>query len=498
MMAAADGQAIVDCLAQFMREQGVPIRRRLGRHFRCSIWFSLALVLLTSGCGALKAPQKMVTAVVPSSKPTQMEPLELQLQIQRFTDDAMAQTDRGLNEYASRLGTEAARVQSLRLRLASGSSLLSIASGPNPNANLLDLVSVTVLIRRTIEDYWVKREDGEAFQPWLEASCAVETNAWSLATRVLKPEQMEELRQAIDQWYTQNPEVRSAFFVRPSEVSTMLRTSKEKGGINSVFSLMSLDPTLGLDPAVREMTHTRLFAERAMFTAQRAPFSLRLHTELLGLELADQPAVRAMLTNFGRLSDSAERVSQAAQTVSQTAAQLPDRISDERKAIVAEFDAREGALRNLATDVDRALASGEKMSSSLNTTVASFDGLMKRFGVGEPSTKPAKTNSVPFNINDYAHTAEQVALMARELDGLLKDTGETVSAPMMEKQFAKLAGQARSDVKSLLDHAFLLAAGLVVLIFACAVTFRLLGRRNAATREVVATSVETTPETTLR
>ena len=39
--------------------------------------------------------------------------------------------------------------------------------------------------------------------------------------------------------------------------------------------------TAGLDPAVREVTRTRLFAERAMFTFQHMPFLLRWQTELL-------------------------------------------------------------------------------------------------------------------------------------------------------------------------------------------------------------------------
>src|SRR5215472_18649807 len=98
------------------------------------------------------------------------------------------------------MGTDYGRLQVLRLKLISGSSLLSVVSGPNPNANLLDLVSATVLTRKSVEDYWMKTTNGAAFQPWLDASRVLETNVLMLADRFLLPAQVAELGQAIDIW----------------------------------------------------------------------------------------------------------------------------------------------------------------------------------------------------------------------------------------------------------------------------------------------------------
>ena len=92
--------------------------------------------------------------------------------------------------------------------------------------------------------------------------------------------------------------------------------------MTSVFRLEGLDPTSGLDPAVREVTRTRLFSERAMFTLQRMPSLLRWQTELLAYRLADMTEVRQVLATTARLSESAERMSHAAQNLSQTAAEL--------------------------------------------------------------------------------------------------------------------------------------------------------------------------------
>src|SRR4029450_11324616 len=109
---------------------------------------------------------------------------------------------------------------------------------------------------------------------------------------------------------------------------------------------------------------------------------------------------------------------------------------------------------------------------ALNT----FDGRRKRVGVGEPEpNSPSKSNSAPFNILDYARTAEQLAVTAKELDVLLRDAGSTLDSPALNKRLEDLrvgAARARADAKSILNHAFLLAAGIVLLSFACALAYR--------------------------
>ena len=280
------------------RTNGCTTSTRSVRHelVNCSVTLLVlfSILGLTPGCGLLRAPSDMVSAVVPGKEAPRQDLVDQQIQLQRFTDDFLARSGQALDESAERLGTDTGRAQVLRLKLISGSSLLSVVSGPNPGANLLDLVSVTVLTRKSVQDYWMKTTNGAAFQPWFDASRVLETNVWNLAARFLQPTQVVELRLGIDQWYSRTPEVRTAFFARPHEFASMVRTTKEKGaGMNSVFSWVNLDPTAGLDPAVREVTRTRLFAERAMFTMQRMPFLLRLQTELLAYELTAHPGQRS-------------------------------------------------------------------------------------------------------------------------------------------------------------------------------------------------------------
>jgi cell division septum initiation protein DivIVA len=303
---------------------------------------------------------------------------------------------------------------------------------------------------------------------------------------VLTPEQRAEMRDTIRRWWEANPGVHTGFFARPGEFSSLIRHSGEKDGgkgnkPGSVFSLVGLDPTAGLDPAVAEVTRTRLFAERAMFMAQRMPYLVRWQAELLADQFLRQERVASVV-------QSADRFSQAAESASATAAQLPDRITAERKAILEALETQEGRLRELSAEVSRTLAAGEKMSTSLNTTVTTFDVLMKRFGVGEPSTKAAPdTNSPPFNVLDYAQTADRLSVMAKELDTLIKDASGSVDSPAITRRMQDLLSvteRASAEAKSVLNHAFLLAAGLVLLTFVCALVWRRLVSRNSARNPV--------------
>jgi hypothetical protein len=256
--------------------------------------------------------------------------------------------------------------------------------------------------------------------------------------------------------------VRFGFLIRPHDFASLVRTSQAKGtGVSSVFNLAGLDPMASIDPAVREITRTRLFAERALFVMQRMPFLLRLQAELLAHQLIVQPEVQLALTNTTRLSESVDRISRAAESVSQTATQLPDRISAERKEILAALDQQEGKLRDLAAEVNRSLVSAEKMSTSLNTTVTNFDVLMKRFGVGEPSTNAAPdTKSPSFNILDYGQVAQQVGTMAKDLNTLVSSVNQNVP------QIEHLSQTPTGDAQKVVDRAFHLGLVLIAVLLA--------------------------------
>jgi hypothetical protein len=441
----------------------------------------VALLVLVPGCSLLRAPVK---AIAPGPKPPKVDPAETESIVQRLADEYTLRTVQAIDEYARIQGTPEVAREVLRWKVVVLSYVMRIAGGPNPYANLVDMVGLVSLNRSALETYWIHTPRGPALMPWLETSRVLESNAWSAASTVFSPSQMKELRQAIEEYHREHATIEQPLFAQPLAFSSSLKPSSAKSeGQTSLLGFVGLDPTAGLDPAVREVTLTRLFAERAMYTLQRMPTLVRWQAEILVDNTLHEPELQQTLTNTTRLTESADRISRAAESFSQTAAILPDRVAEERKAILAALEDQQGKLANLAVELNRTLVSGEKVSASLNTTLTTFDTVMKRFGVGEtkPGSAVANTNSPPFNILDYSHTAEQLAIAARELDGLVKDLGATMDSPGWDarvRDLAQVSRQTSRDAKSVLNHAFLLGAGLVLLIFACAIVYRRTARRR--------------------
>jgi hypothetical protein len=389
----------------------------------------------------------------------------------RYADEFSSRTVQALDVAGRRLtGTDGSRMV-LEWKVNSVSSVVAVVTGPNPHANLIDTVGLVTLSRMVLEEYWIETPEGAAFQPWLSALRELEVDIWNLAGEVLQPEVEQELRTAIGEWFSANSEVHRSFFRRPHSFATSVRqdTAARNAG-NRATNLASLDPFSGLDPAVREIAESRLFAERALFSMQHMPPLLRWQSELLMRDLATQPAVTEAMTQATRVAESADRASLAAASISQTVAVLPDRISAERKALVTDLERQEGRLKPLVSEVRQSLVAGKEMADALHAAIRSLGELTARGDQSEPSA-----DDRPFDILDYAATAERVTVMAQELDTVIRRLDATLASPAMDRRVADLDGvtsRVTDEVRGIITYSFVLAAALVLLVFACSVVYR--------------------------
>ena len=441
---------------------------------RCShLCLCLLIVNLASGCRLAKStveiPGRVVSNVTPGQKSKQeVDPVIVQQAVLRFADQFSTRMILGAESLSEGdHALQAARV--LRWKIALVSSANSIASGPNAVVSLLDMTVFVTATRIAFEEYWQPQVFGDTGLVMLDACRSSEEAIWELVGAVLHQEQQTELRRAIADWarLTSRPEDMLAARAPglASQMASVIKADPAKSG--SVFSMLMIDPLSSLDPATREIAQTRLFAERALFVAQKMPLLLRWQTELLSLNAVDMPAVRQMVTNSTQIAASVDRFAAVAE-------ELPDLISGEREEILNALEEQEKEAASL-------LSAATEMSTSLNTTLTTFDALMKRFGVGEPSTnsRPA-TNSHPFNILEYAETAERMTLMAKELDLLINGLGNGLDSPVFDKRlkdFDAAAAQVADRATGVVNHAFLLIAGVVILIMVCGLIYRWFGSR---------------------
>jgi hypothetical protein len=470
---------------------------------------SLLFVTLGAGCKVMQTaadvPGHAVSAVTPESKKEKpVDPVAVQQNLLRFADEFSMQLILG-TEKLRRANDSFSAVETLQWKIAFSSETCAIASGPNAIVNQLDMTVFVSLLRIAIEEQWLKVRFGESARPLVEICQNSEADIWRLNATILKPEQQKELRQGIEAWYKRNPLPESVLAARALGFTTLIgqTSTTDKNRSDSVFSLLRVDPLAGMDPAVREIAQTRLFAERALYVTQKMPMLLRWQTELLAANAINQPTVQQLVANTTQLSATADRFAQLTE-------KLPGQVSAEREAILKSLQEQESQLTPLINEVRQALTSGEKMSTSLNTTLATFDALMKRFGVGEPSAtttsnahasptgnaptaaaasaSPAtdqKTESAAapnssgggFRIQDYTETAAQLEVTAKQLTELIRTLDQTLGSPNLAQltaQVGPVVQQAQASSKEVVNYAFWKGLLLVALALVAALLYRLI------------------------
>jgi hypothetical protein len=439
--------------------------------------FVLLLLTLATGCRLLQkaanVPGQAVNAVTPGNKGKRAaDPVEVQQQLLRFADEYSMRMIIGVDNL--RRGTNALTpAKALQTKIEIASETWSIAAGPNAVADLLDMTVFVTVTRMALEEYWQPKVFGESARPLLEYSRNAEAEIWGLAGTVLTPEQQAELRRGIATWHSKNPLPEGLVAARAlgfaSQVADAGDAEEAKPG--SVFGLLGVDPLAGMDPAVREIAQTRMFAERALFVTQKMPMLLRWQTELLSINAVELPAVQQMVSNSTQIAASVERFAAVAE-------KLPGQVGTEREEILKALQAQE-------KDVASLMSSGTQMSTSLNTTLTTLDALMKRFGVGETNRGgPPPTNAEPFRIQDYTQTAAQLEATARQLTELLVTLDRTLGSSnlaTLTAQVGPVVQQAQSSGKEIVNYAFWKGILLVAIVFVAALIYRFLTARLTPT-----------------
>lgn len=426
--------------------------------------------LFGSGCHLVKntaeLPARAVTTMVPGqAKKQSPDPVELQQTLQRFADGFSLQMVAAADQL--RLGTNAlAASDVLRIKIGFTTETTSIAASPNAFANLIDMAAFVTVTRMAIEEHWMPVAFGHSAQPMLISCQSAESTIWQLVARTLGTNQQAELRETIQIWRSRNPISDRMLGARTLELSREVlgksRSDATSTGSGNVLGLLMLDPLAGMDPAIREIAQTRLFAERALYVAQKMPTVLRWQTELLSFNATETPAVQQLVSNSTAISATLERFATVAE-------KLPDQVSSEREEILKALKDQEKGLSEL-------MNAGTDMSDSLNTTLTTFDALMKRFGVGETNNAaPASTNAEPFRIQDYTATAAQLDATARQLTELLvtldRTLGSTNIAALTDK-VSPAVEKAEAGGKAVVDYAFWKGVLLVMIALVAALVYR--------------------------
>lgn len=462
-------------------------------------------LLPCSSCSTTSAPPAAAHTSVPTEAPasaldvrrSELDNLSL---VMKMADDYSAALGEAMQPIITSTETSATGRTEAQTFLRNGvGATLDIASGPNPDAAILDLLVLASLQHWVWSAHWAPGVIPDSLAaPAADRLAQAESDLWHTASTVLSDQQQQTLHNLIATWIKANPDRRLVSFVRFDQ-----------------FTDIRYDPTLGTRTSAeglfREVTQAtdavdqvRLLGERILWFAARYPHLIGQQAELSLYRSADQPEVRSVIasldavgklsldlsakvdaldksldaqqnTIFNKLAAArTETIEQARTALSEVSAatlkDLESRLTSERKALFDDLDSRQGKLQNLLSEARTTADATSALARDLTTTAAAVDRIVARFDQDHPNGTP------PLDLKTIRDAATEATKAAEKLTTLLEQTNKLADNPAWAQHLASL----NNATSSAIDRAFTRGLILVLTLLAGLALLRLIPQRRPA------------------
>jgi hypothetical protein len=351
-------------------------------------FFHVYAILATAAClanVAACAPHPGNTVSRPLSGLTEKDPAsrrltpeELQHELFQFVDRYRERVGQATDAGVHRATTADGRIMFQATKTSYVSAAVSVVTGPRPIDALLDLL-VMVTLQRMV---WESGADGQIppaeAKPVAVALRRLERQIYDLAARVLPSDVIAKVRDLSTKWRRENPEQHYVAYVRFQN----LGASSEADEVNEVISSGGfLAP---VETVAREAHEARLLAERTLYLVNRMPMFLEWETTLAYQRIAASPEAAGVLANLSGFRAALERLGEEI-------SRLPDRVADERLALVK--DVTQLAARERAQTIDdlRALIRSEREAFFLGLSKGAdtYGPILEQLAVTAAATRDA-------------------------------------------------------------------------------------------------------------
>jgi len=406
-----------------------------------------------SGPNALPASAKNV----PGSRP--LSPEELQRELFLFVDRYRERVAQVADEGAGRAATADQRAWFQATKTVYASAAVSVVTGPRPIDALRDLLVMLTLQRMVWEAGAAGMVPPEEAERMAGVLRRLEVELYDLAARAMPSEAIEKLRIVIEMWRRENPDQHYVAYVRfqnlgASPIADEVSEIIASGGL--------LSP---VEAVAREAHEARLFAERSMYLASRMPMLVEWHTILAYQHMAASPEVTAFLGNLDGYRAALERLGQEITG-------LPANVSDERRALLADFQELVGRERSAFLKDAGGLLRREReaLFLDLHKGAGIYRPLVDQLALTAAATRDAVAGLERMSQSregqaDDGVNLERVNRITEQLATAASATNEAV-AGLQSLLSAELRGLSSLEamVASLLRRLFFYAAALVLLI----------------------------------
>lgn len=389
----------------------------------------------------------------------------------RYTTQIVAATDVVLR------GNPSAEQRRLahQVKLVSVSGIYDIVTNAEPFSKLMDLLMVVTLQSyRWIDEDQAERTFGARGAPLIQAMRTLRVDIWNVASRVLRPEQLQQLDALILDWRKRNPHVDILSYLRFDEVAG-------QRGPNALEEIKATGFFAEIAGATKVADDARLLAERAFYQAKRMPFLLTWQMESLMNEMLIKPELAQSINAADTIAKSADRTSTAVE-------KLPEQMAREREAIVNVLEDRNGRLTKLLGEVRHTTATADQLAARVHKVAESGERLtlnLRDTATGVTATSqaldqllakhsgPPKPNAKPFEIEPYVKASSELNQTVAGLNTLLGSTDQLI----VKRAWAAPAQDVSALLTAQIDHAFYRALVLIIVFFALLFTYRLAAAR---------------------
>lgn len=364
------------------------------------------------------------------------------------------------------------RAAAAQFRVAYITAIYDVVTSDDPVSQVVDLALVVTLQSQIyIDDALADQLFGDRADPLIVAIRRAREDIWALGAQLFSPDEQDYFDRLIWAWRKQNPHITFVGFVRFDEFAgeralNIVEKARSSGGF--------LAP---VDEARRAVEDARMMAERVFFMAKRAPMILQWQAEAAADHLVLEPDVSRLLAAHEQIAPSLEHVADGLNA-------LPDDLVELRDGVFREIDARiaraeeifarsEGALaeiKQLLNQVPPTLDAARPITADLRAAAESLDAAASTAQqVVDRVTVPRDDPRFkPFDIDEYAAAATQLADAARELQQTIDRADQLLAGGALDDKINAHRAAIAADAAGLIDRLFwrllILAAAVVALL----------------------------------
>ena len=322
-----------------------------------------------------------------------------------------------------------ARRRAHHMKLANATAVYDIVTQPELLGRLADLYLLVEL------QYLVWVDEGRAMRQFgVQAGNRIVVAAEEarhgmirLAELAMKPERRQRFDSLIRRWRERNPDVEFISGIRFGA----LPEGPEKSFLESTSSFF--DVINPMDDTRTSVERARLLAERAFFFSKRILKLADWQAEAALEETLAKPEIRDVLSDLDRAVASAEQLSR-------TVREMPDYVAKEREAILAAWDARSNDVLGHVREIRATIAEARDLAAQAAEAGRAFEQTFRALHevVGTSARDPAAPPAHPFDIREYTAAVAELRGAAREGTGLV-DAGKSLVDSLFARLVALLA-----------------------------------------------------------